>query len=192
MKALPWLAATMLLFEMPVPVYWLVLHTRIQFWRRHVLAGYWIAIVLAWVGGDGLLYHFRRQLFDWRPATIPSWRVAAGLLLIALDLFAFASSEMQLGARRLVGHAELTGIGQLAVSGLYTRIRHPRYLGMIAGVVGGGLLIGLRPLWIISIFWCALAFSAIALEERELRLRFGSVYSDYARRVPALLPFRFR
>ena len=41
-----------------------------------------------------------------------------GLLLIALDLFAFASSEMQLGARRLVGQAELTGTGELAVSGL--------------------------------------------------------------------------
>jgi protein-S-isoprenylcysteine O-methyltransferase Ste14 len=192
MKALPWLAAIVLFFEMPVPIYWLVLHTRIQFWRQHVLAGYWIAIVLAWGGGDGLLYHFRRQLFDWRAAAASSWLAVAGLLLIAVDLFAFASSEMQLGARRLVGHAELTGTGELAISGLYTRVRHPRYLGMIAGVLGSSLLIGLRPLWIISIFWCGLALSVIALEERELRLRFGSAYSDYARRVPALLPFRFR
>jgi protein-S-isoprenylcysteine O-methyltransferase Ste14 len=192
MKALPWLAAIVLFFEMPVPIYWLVLHTRIQFWRQHVLAGYWIAIVLAWGGGDALLYHFRQQLFDWRAAAAPSWLAVPGLLLIALDLFAFASSEMHLGTRRLVGQAELTGTGELAVSGLYTRIRHPRYFGMIAGVLGGSLLIGLRPLWIISIFWCGLALSVIVLEERELRLRFGSAYSDYARRVPALLPFRFR
>jgi protein-S-isoprenylcysteine O-methyltransferase Ste14 len=192
MKVLPWLAAIVLFFEMPVPIYWLVLHTRIQFWRQHVLAGYWIAIVLAWGGGDALLYHFRRQLFDWRAAAAPSWLAAPGLLLIALDLFAFASSEMHLGTRRLVGQAELTGTGELAVSGLYTRIRHPRYFGMIAGVLGSSLLIGLRPLWIISIFWCGLALSVIALEERELCLRFGSAYSDYARRVPALLPFRFR
>jgi len=192
MKALPWLAAIVLFFEMPVPVYWLILHTRIQFWRHHVLAGYWIAIVLAWGGGDALLYHFRRQLFDSRAAAASSWLAVAGLLLITLDLFAFASSEMQLGARRLVGHAELTGTGQLAISGPYTRIRHPRYLGMIAGVLGGCLLIGLRPLWMVEIFWCGLALSAIALEERELRLRFGSAYSDYARRVPALWPFRFR
>ena len=192
MKALPWLAAVVLFFEMPVPVYWLILHKRIQFWRHHVFAGYWIAIVLAWGGGDALLYHFRRQLFDWRAAAASSWLAVAGLLLIALDLFAFASSEMQLGARRLVGHAELTGTGELAISGLYTRVRHPRYLGMIAGVLGGCLLIGLRPLWMIAIFWCGLALSAIALEERELRVRFGSAYADYAERVPALLPFRFR
>jgi protein-S-isoprenylcysteine O-methyltransferase Ste14 len=192
MKALPWLAAIVLFFEMPVPIYWLVLHTRIQFWRQHVLAGYWIAIVLAWGGGDGLLYHFRRQLLDWRAAAAPSWLAVPGLLLIALDLFAFASSEIHLGTRRLVGQAELTGTGELAVSGLYTRIRHPRYLGMITGVLGSSLLIGLRPLWIILICWCGLALSVIALEERELRLRFGSAYSDYARRVPALLPFRFR
>ena len=63
---------------------------------------------------------------------------------------------------------------------------------MIAGVLGSSLLIGLRSFWIISICWCGLALSVIALEERELRLRFGSAYSDYARRVPALLPFRFR
>src|ERR1700730_9136791 len=156
MKALPWLAAIVLFFEMPVPVYWLVLHTRVQFWRHHVLAGYWIAIVFAWGGGDGLLYHFRQQLFDWRSAAAFSWSAGNVLLLIALDLFAFASSEMQLGARRLVGHAELTDTGELATSGLYTRIRHPRYLGMIAGVLGGELLIGFRPLWIISIFLCGL------------------------------------
>lgn len=192
MKALPWLAAIVLFFEMPVPLYWLVLHTRIQFWRHHVLAGYCIAIVLAWGGGDALLYHFRRWLFDSRATEANPGLAVAGFLLIAADIFAFTSSELQLGARRLVGHAELTGTGQLAVTGLYTKIRHPRYMGMIAGVLGGCLLIGLRPLWIIAIFWCALALSAIALEEREMRARFGSAYSDYARRVPALLPFRFR
>ncbi len=192
MKELHWLAAIIIGFEMPVPVYWLVLHGPIAFWRRHVRAGYWIAIIVAWGGGDWLLYHFRRSLFDWRQSSASPWLVAAGVALIAFDVFTFTIAEMELGARRLVGHAELTHSGQLTTAGLYTRVRHPRYLGMIACVFGVCLLAGTRPLWIASVLWCMTALASIALEERELRTRFGSAYADYARRVPALLPFRLR
>lgn len=194
MKALHWLAALIIGFEMPVPIYWIVLHGPIAFWRRHVRAGYWMAVVVAWGAGDGLLYHFRRTLFDgWPGSAAPlRWATLAGMALIAVDVFTFTVAEMQLGGRRLVGHAELTHSGELATGGLYTRIRHPRYLGMIAAVLGVCVLAGTRPLWMVSALWCVAALGSIGLEERELRSRFGSAYSEYALRVPALLPFRLR
>jgi protein-S-isoprenylcysteine O-methyltransferase Ste14 len=109
-----------------------------------------------------------------------------------LELYTLVAVELELGGRRLVGHAELTGRGQLTTRGLYTRVRHPRYLGMMAAVLGGCLLVGSLPLWIAGALWLLLALFTIQLEERELRVRFGSAYADYAERVPALLPFRFR
>jgi protein-S-isoprenylcysteine O-methyltransferase Ste14 len=189
MRALHLIAGFILAFEMPVPIYWLILHGRIEFWRRHVRAGYWVAVLAAWGGGGWLLYHFRSQLFLGQlPAT---GTLVAGAALIALDVFTFTTVELELGGRRLVGHAELTHSGELTTRGLYTRVRHPRYLGMMAAVLGGCLLMGTQWLWIVSALWCLMALGTIRLEERELRLRFGSAYADYAKCVPALLPFRF-
>jgi protein-S-isoprenylcysteine O-methyltransferase Ste14 len=193
MRGIHWLAAFILGFEMPVPIYWLILHSQVGFWRRHQRISYWIALIAAWGGGGGLLYHFRRALFDWRvPANsgAANWHLPAGLALIAVDIIIFGIVEFELGASRLVGHAEITGRGKLATHGLYTWVRHPRYMGMIAGIVGVCVLVNSRALWVVGLLWCVLAIVTIALEERELRSRFGASYRDYARRVPALIPFR--
>jgi protein-S-isoprenylcysteine O-methyltransferase Ste14 len=194
MRALHWLAGAALLFEMPVPFYWLVLHGRVEFWRRHVRLGYLCAVLLAWGGGGSLLYHFRDQLFS-NPFAAgsppPLWVIVAGLLLIGADAFLLTTVEIELGGRRLVGQAELTRSGELTTRSLYAHVRHPRYLGMIAAVLGASLLAGTPRLWIVAALWLTVALLAVRLEERELRLRFGMAYAEYAKRVPALLPLRF-
>jgi protein-S-isoprenylcysteine O-methyltransferase Ste14 len=195
-KALHQIAAAALAFEMPVPLYWLVLHGRVEFWRKHKRAGYLCAVAIAWGGVDALLFHFRAQLF--RDPSIstgaagapPFWAIAAGLLLIAADAFLLTSVEIELGGHRLVGHAELTGRGEMTERGLYTWVRHPRYLGMILAVLGACLLAGTGRLWVVVALWLAIALVTIQLEERELRVRFGPAYIAYAQRVPALLPLR--
>jgi protein-S-isoprenylcysteine O-methyltransferase Ste14 len=189
MRLIHRIAGFVLAGEMPVPVYWLVLHAGVSFWRRHVRAGYWVAVLMAWGGGDWLLYHFRGVLFP--PQQRPLAAVIAGLALIAADLIMFVTAETVLGGRRLVGHAELTGRGEIATRGLYTRLRHPRYLGMMAAILGACVLAGSWTLWVLAACWWIVAMATIWLEERELRRRFGSAYDDYARRVPALLPFHF-
>ena len=189
MRLIHRIAGFVLASEMPVPAYWLVLHTGVSFWRRHVRLGYWVAVLLAWGGGDWLLYHFRGVVFplQQRPLAV----VIVGLALIAADVIIFVTAETVLGGRRLVGHAELTGSGEIATRGLYTRLRHPRYLGMMAAVLGACVLAGSWTLWVVAACWWLVAMATIRLEERELRRRFGTAYDEYARRVPALLPFRF-
>ena len=164
--------------------------------RRHrILArawtlGYLVAVGAAWGLGGWMLYHFRTQLLA--ATDRPIWAVVSGVVLMVADVAILSIVETELGGRRLVGQAELTRSGELAVRGLYARVRHPRYLGMMLGVLGACLLAGSRPLWLVAALWWIAALIIIRLEECELRNRFGAAYAAYAERVPALLPVRFR
>ena len=189
MRAVRLTAITVLAFEMPVPIYWLTLHAAVSFWRRHARAAYPVAVVAAWGIVDSLLYRFRLELFR-RGAS--SWLGVAGMSLIAFDAFTFSTAEAVLGGRRLIGHSELAGSRALIVRGLYARVRHPRYLGMMAGVFGSCLVVASPSLWAANALWLLLALLTIRAEERELHARLGPAYAAYAERVPALLPLRRR
>jgi hypothetical protein len=62
-KAFHFIAIFVLAFEMPVPIYWLMLHVPVVFWRRHVRAAFPVAVLAAWGTVDFLLYRFRLELF---------------------------------------------------------------------------------------------------------------------------------
>jgi protein-S-isoprenylcysteine O-methyltransferase Ste14 len=100
-------------------------------------------------------------------------------------------AHRDLGTSRLVGEAELRGSRELARTGIYARMRHPRYLGMIAAILGACLLAATPVLWLAAAGWLLLAMLAILLEEREMRRRFGEAFEEYSRRVPRFLPLRF-
>jgi protein-S-isoprenylcysteine O-methyltransferase Ste14 len=190
MRFLHWFARLVLVVELPVPIYWLVLHGGLGFWRKRDRGRlpYWVAVGAAWGLGGWMLYHFRASLFA--AAEKPLWAIVVGVVLMAADVAVLFIVEAQLGGRRLVGQAELSGSGELSESGLYGWVRHPRYLGMMLGVLGVCLLVGSRQLWLVAALWWIAALVIIRLEERELRNRFGAAYAAYAARVPALVPIR--
>jgi len=183
------IAIFVLAFEMPVPIYWLILHQPVLFWRKHMRAAFPVAVLAAWGIVDVLLYRLRLELFR-RDGV--SWLALLGFVLIGVDVFTFTKSEAVLGGRRIVGHSELEGSRELIARGLYTRVRHPRYLGMMSGVLGACLIVALPPLWAAGVVWLFLALLTIRAEEYELHARLGPAYAAYAERVPALLPFRVR
>src|SRR5467141_1041233 len=177
-----------LFIELPIPIYWLIIHPFNSFWRNRVRAAFWIAGLTAWTVGGVLLWIFRPLLLA---TARPSWvEVAAGLALFGVEGDLIGRVERELGGKRLVGHAELTGTGELFTGGLYAYVRHPRYTGMFCAVVGAALLAGTPRLWAILAAWWILALIVIRLEERELAVRFGPSYIEYRKRVPAFLPFR--
>jgi protein-S-isoprenylcysteine O-methyltransferase Ste14 len=190
MRFLHAVAGFVLFFELPIPIYWLILHPFNSFWRSRVRTAFWFAGLTAWTCGGVVLWHFRHLLLA---AARPSWfAIAAGLALIAVEGYLFVRVERELGSRRLVGHAELTGTGEMFSDGLYAHVRHPRYAGMFSAVLGAALLAGSTSLWIVLIVWLLFALIVIRLEERELAARFGPDYEAYRKRVPAFLPFRKR
>jgi protein-S-isoprenylcysteine O-methyltransferase Ste14 len=190
MRFLRAVAGFVLFFELPIPIYWLILHPFHSFWRNRIRAAFWFAGLTAWTCGGVLLWVFRHLLLA---DSCPSWfAITAGFALFAVEAYLFGRVERELGGRRLVGHAELTGTGEMFSGGLYAHVRHPRYAGMFCAVLGAALLAGTPMLWVVLAFWWPFALNVIRLEERELAARFGPAYEAYRKRVPAFLPFRAR
>ena len=151
-------------------------------------AAFWFAGLTAWISGGVLLWMFRHSLMA---AARPSWpAIVAGFALIGVEGYLFARVERELGSRRLVGHAEITGTGEMFSGGLYAHVRHPRYSGMFCAVLGAALMAGTPRLWAVLAVWLVFALLVIGQEERELAARFGKAYTDYRRRTPAFLPIR--
>jgi hypothetical protein len=98
------LAAIVLFLQLPIPLYWLVLHPLRAYWRRHRRACYAVALACSWLPVTVAIATFHRKLFMNRwPSAI---RLATGLGLIALEGWVFWRVHRDLGAARLVGQAE--------------------------------------------------------------------------------------
>jgi protein-S-isoprenylcysteine O-methyltransferase Ste14 len=183
-----WIAAIVFFLQLPIPLYWFVLHPGAHFWRQRRGVAFAIALLLSWFPVTVVLIVFRSELFqrDWPPA----WQFALGIALNLFEIWIFWRVRVDLGGARLVGATELSGGGEIAERGIYGRIRHPRYVGSFIAIVGACLIGGTRTAWIVAAAWTALTRVAIAMEERELRTRFGAAYREYCRRVPGYLPRR--
>jgi protein-S-isoprenylcysteine O-methyltransferase Ste14 len=186
MTVYDYIAGAVLWANLPVPIYWLVLHTRVEFWRRRIRAAYATAIVTAWGSVSLLGWKLAPRLLE--AGTLPWGRKLAGSALVLVDALVLVQVERQLGAHRLIGHAELAGRGEIKTDGFYARVRHPRYAAMMLSTLGACLIAAGPALWAIAAGWACAVLLMIRMEERELLARFGEPYADYCRRVPALLP----
>jgi protein-S-isoprenylcysteine O-methyltransferase Ste14 len=73
---------------------------------------------------------------------------------------------------------------------VYARVRHPIYTGMLGMLLATGLAAS-RPAALLAgliVFWVG-TLIRIRSEERLLRAAFGAEYDNYARRVPAVVPW---
>lgn len=186
MRYFRFLALLVFFFDLPVPIYWFVLHPFGKFWRGRIRQAFWIAGLGSWTVGAIFVFAFRDRLLAPGSPSFPTILVA--LVLVASDFILLYYSGKFLGGRKLVGHAELTGKSDLITTGIYKFVRHPRYTGMIAAVVGACLLAGNPWAWTAGAIWLLLVLVSIFLEEREMRQRFGFAYSDYCLTVPRFIP----
>jgi protein-S-isoprenylcysteine O-methyltransferase Ste14 len=185
-----WLAALVLFLQLPIPLYWFVVHPNVNFWRRHPNATYAIGLLFSWLPVTAGLVLFSHKLFRRDgPTTLGA---VVGLGLIAFEGWLFWSVHRELGTARMVGKTEISGSGEIADCGIYGAIRHPRYLGSFLAIVGACLIAGTRTTWIVAAIWASLTLLAIFFEERELTARFGDAYEQYRRRVPRFIPLRQR
>jgi protein-S-isoprenylcysteine O-methyltransferase Ste14 len=181
-----WLAALVLFLQLPIPLYWFVVHPQVKFWRRHRKAAYITGLLCSWPPVTAAIVIYRAKLFgaEWPSAAA----LAIGLGLIICEIWIFWLAHRSLGTARLVGKTELSGAGEIEHRGIYARIRHPRYAGSFLAIVGACLLAGTRLMWAVAGVWLVFTLIAISFEERELRARFGPTHLEYCRRVPRFFP----
>lgn len=188
MNILRWLAAIVFFFELPNPVFWLIVHPQIRYWRGRPRAAYATALLCSWGPVTAFLVVCRRIIFSHEHRG--DLQIGIGLLLIAAGIHLFARAKRDLGASRFVGKAEILGGGEVVDTGIYSRVRNPRYGGMILAVIGACALAATRLMWAVCGVWFVLVMIVIAFEERELRARMGAPYVEYCRRVPRFIPNR--
>jgi protein-S-isoprenylcysteine O-methyltransferase Ste14 len=163
----------------------------LRFWPTHLERSLYVAVASAFTA---LL------VLAWQPIGPALWRLSGAPALL-LQLTALAGLVISTVAAMTFDHLHLVGLRQLSAHergepvpppqfstpGLYRFVRHPMQSGLLLFLwatptmtVGGLLFAGGLTLYILI---------GLRFEERSLRASFGSAYTDYAARVPALLPF---
>jgi protein-S-isoprenylcysteine O-methyltransferase Ste14 len=173
----------------PAPLFWLILHPAIHFWRRLGNQSYWVALPL-WIASGTALVLLRQRIFAERISRNPeTWILGSVVVLLAFGMD--RRTRREFGWRRLVGLPELNPADPRAgvVSrGIYSYVRHPRYLQYMLMFWGLALLSGTKGFFLLAILTVLLYLIVVPLEERELREQYGSPYEAYARQVPRFVP----
>lgn len=174
-----------------IPLFWLVIHPRAEYWRQRKRSPYrllvplWMAMWIASAVATAL----------WRDLVLYSsaWSWLPAALLFGAGLWIYRRSGAGFTAAQLGGLPELIPGNQeqrLATSGIRARVRHPVYLGHLCEMLAWSLGTGLAVCYGLTAFAVVTGAIMIRLEEKELQQRFGEEYRDYQRRVPAILPVK--
>jgi protein-S-isoprenylcysteine O-methyltransferase Ste14 len=188
-RTIDWLAVLYAALYFPVPVYWLLIHPAVSFWRRVGYRSFWIALPV-WILVGVPLVLIKDSLFLHRlPRNAATYGLGAGLL--ALNFWVSRQVHQEFSFKKLAGLPELDPAHPLrgiVDKGIYARVRHPRYANIILGFIVFGLLTGAAGIFLLAIVAFLLYLIVTPLEERELREQYGSEYEAYARKVPRFLP----
>lgn len=111
----------------------------------------------------------------------PTWVVLAAMPLIILGTVV-----------RFISLGTIFKNETLATKGIYSRCRHPLYLGSSLLFVGLGLILNDADhlFWYVGVPYILVFFGiAIRKEERFLLGKFGAEFEGYKRATPAVLPY---
>lgn len=130
----------------------------------------------------------RRIDLLWKLA-LPQWTTGPGVLLLVLGLAVSLPCVVVFIGRGRGTPAPFDPPQKFVATGLYRYCRNPMYVGLLL------LLAGLALVWhslavilLAALLAIAIHSAVVALEEPQLKRRFGQPYLDYCGRVPRWLP----
>lgn len=126
------------------------------------------------------------------PATAALWvALAAFIFSIGLTVRIVAIRHLAENFTMVLTTKSTDGF-RLITDGIYSRVRHPGYLGLIAIFVSWPLAAGIPELAaVVLVATFVVLWLRVRLEERDLEERFGRLYASYRDSVPAFLPSFF-
>lgn len=184
------LALIVLVSAPPALCFWLIVHPFIGFWRRLGASSTFASVTVPLLALGVGLFRLRERLLGIEFGT-HGILVGLGILCVAIALIIAFLCRRQLTLRILIGLPELAPkdeTGRLLTEGIYARIRHPRYVEVMLGLLGWALFTNYLALYFLVALLGPLLYLIVVLEERELRDRFGEQYDAYCRRVPRFFP----
>lgn len=185
-----WLALVLVVSIPPGFLYWFVIHPFAGFWRRlgpvktHMIVA--PAMILVSFG----IYQFREPLMRVDFGFVPAFAVLA-VLSYLFAAFLELKCRRYLKLKILMGGPELAqdpSAGSLLSEGIYSRIRHPRYLSVFFGSLAVALFANYLASWLLMVLLIPVIYLLAIIEERELLERFGGDYRRYMERVPRFVP----
>ncbi len=170
---------------------WFMVHPFIGFWRRIGVGATFTVSTLVFAAVCYAIFRGRDTLLAVQYGT--NWfLVGFGVLLYGLGAIVEKQCRKQLTLRTLVGIPELKapqeGPGSLLEEGIYARVRHPRYLGVMLGGTAVAMITNYLAAYLLMLALIPVVYALTAVEEKELRERFGDDHRRYCERVPRIIP----
>jgi protein-S-isoprenylcysteine O-methyltransferase Ste14 len=173
-------------------VYWFAVHPFAGLWRK---IGHGIGLVagFAVLGLTAFACGFAAP--GWLTTEYGfSWLLTAlALVLFGAAMWVQKRRKPYLTFRALVGIPQLSNDPadlRLFTEGIYSRIRHPRYVEVILGTLAYALFANYRAGYWIVAFTVLGILAVVWFEERDLKERFGQAWIDYAAKTPRFIPRR--
>lgn len=145
-----------------------------------------ILLTIAWVAFFVPLLWVATAPFAWADYPLHPLPYAAGLGCYALGLWIFLLSHRDLGDAWSIT-LELREGQRVVSQGVYARIRHPMYLGLLVYSLGQALVL---PNWLAGPSYLVAMGLLVALrlgpEEQMMREKFGAEYVAYCARTKRL------
>jgi len=113
--------------------------------------------------------------------------------LAAFIVFLFGQKIRNVAIVRLgIFHSpniEIKDQHRIISTGIYSKIRHPYYLGVLLEVLSTPLILNsLYTLIFVCLAYIPILFARLILEEKVLIKHFGKEFSEYRNKVPGFLP----
>ena len=174
----------------PLFLSWLLIHPFASLWRK--LGGFSYIFILLFLAGTIAVihkfYNVHQDLQYFGTSAITVW-LSIPCFLLAVIMAAYYYKHLDIGI--LIGLPEITREnypGKLLTEGIYSRMRHPRYVGAFVFVLGLALVANSPISYTVAFLLVPLIYIIVIFEERELKKRFGSEYEKYSRKVPRFFP----
>ena len=117
--------------------------------------------------------------------------IAAGVTCFIIATIIGQEMKKQFTVAKLLGVQEIKSDAspqELVINGIYFKIRHPRYVSVLLGLIGLSLIANYCGVYIATLLFVPGLYAIILLEERELVARFGDACREYCKRVPRFIP----
>lgn len=150
---------------------------------RYTLAKFTVGMTVEFpiLIGGGIL----GVIFSWsRLPLYPLPHVFGFILLVTGYVIHLGYAHKAFKRHGIQAHHHSTEPKELVTAGIYSKVRHPGYLGLILIYFGFALVFGVAWMLIPAVVFTVLTYLTAVKEEEFLKERFGEEYEAYVSRVP--------